>query len=246
MNEADVRLISGDQGGGKSCTATALVIDDCYEKITAIVSPEGLRYEASALVESEILRLENAGIPYDAHRHLRIFAPNSVESKVILKPKDYTIETSVRIFSNFHFYGVKFMLVDLETIIANINSTLIKDGWVVLDESFMVDKRDTMSNVGKMMAWFGAEARKRHLHMVIISQYFNMVQSRFAYFAKTRVLCEYDTYTKRISLDVNQKSEVMKSTSYYAPKYWPYYDHDEIIQKPQYKIDRTLAGMYSQ
>ena len=245
MDDADVRIITGDQGSGKSTTGVALVVDDCCDNITGIVSPSGVKYDASPLSSNEISTLKKYGIPYNPHKHIRVFSAGNGESKIVAKPNEYTMESSIKVFANFTFYGIKFVQVDLPMIVENMNTNLFRNCWIVLDESIITERRDTMSNVGKMMAWFGAQARKRTMHMVIIAQYLQMIQSRFNQFAKTRVLCEYNSETKLVSIDVNRKSEVMSSTTYYAPEYWKYFKHDDLIEVPQYRIDKTLEAMYS-
>ena len=115
------------------------------------------------------------------------------------------------------------------------------NGWVLLSESVLVDKRDTMTSVGKFMVWFGAECRKRHLRMVIDSQYPSMVQSRFHLFATTRVECSYDEDTTIVTLDVNKNSPMMSSTSYVSFPYRRFFKTDEHMNIPQGKIDKALA-----
>jgi hypothetical protein len=243
QNQADVRLILGDQGAGKTNTAVAMVVDDVHQNITGITLPSGAKYKAQTLKDDEISMLEKRGIVYNPIKYTKIFNQNN-ESKIIKIPNGCMINSPIRVFSNFHFYGIPFKYVVVEEIIENINNGMFTNGWIVLDESILTDKRDTMTQVGKMMAWFGAQARRRKLKMVIIAQYADMVQSRFNLFATTRVLCSYDKYTKMIDLDVNDNSEVMGSTTFYAPDYWRYFRHDEIVSVPQYKIDKTLANMY--
>ena len=248
MNEADVRIITGEQGAGKSTTAVALVVDDYHDNITGIIHPNGIRLRASTLKEDDLsyvedkIYIKDTSIPYNSHKHIKIYSPNN-ESKIIEKPQGFIIESSVKVFANFKFYGIRHMIVDLVTIIENMNTELFRNAWIVLDESFMTDKRDTMTRVGKMMAWFGAQARRRNLHLVIVAQYLNMVQSRFNLFAKTRVICSFDEYTRMIDIDVNESSEVMQSTSFYAPEYWKYFKHDDLVKVPQYRIDKTLEAM---
>lgn len=243
MDDADIRIIIGDQGGGKTNTGVAIVIDDVCQKATGLTSPEGKTYKARALDENEIEWLEGKGIPYNPHTHFRVWSLNGQQSKIATKPNNYVIESSERVFSNFTFYGIRFVRVDTMVIIENINNRLLSNGWVVLDESILTDKRDTMTATGKMMAWFSAQSRRRMLRMLIIAQGIDMVQSRFSRFAKTRVLCTYNDKTHKISIDVNQNSKVMKPTDYYAPEYWKYFKHDDIVEVPQYRINRTMEAI---
>jgi len=245
MDQADVRGIFGDQGMGKTNSAVAIVVEDAYANLTGIINlTNGERFDAKPLSDKDIDLLTKRHIVYNPLKHIRVFSADG-DSKIVTKPNGWAIDSSLRIFANFHFYGIPFSYVGVEEIVANINTDLMTNGWIVLDESILTEKRDTMTGVGKMMAWFGAQARRRYLKMIIIAQYANMVQSRFNQFATTRVSCTYDKKTHMITLDVNRNSEVMRSTTYYAPDYWKFYRHDEIVAVPQYKIDKTMANMYS-
>ena len=251
MDEADVRIVTGEQGSGKSTTAVALVVDDCFENVKGVIAPSKSYMKASTLNDSDLFIIDDipflkgTQIPYNPHKHIRLYSPHNNDSKIIAKPRDFVIDSTVKVFSNFKFYGIRYMMVDLPMIIENMNTEVFRNAWIILDESFMTEKRDTMSNVGKMMAWFGAQARRRNLHLVIIAQYMNMVQSRFNLFARTRVLCSYDKHTHMIDIEVNDSSEVMQSTGYFAPEYWKYFKHDELVKVPQYRIDKTLEVIYS-
>ena len=243
MDEADVRLIVGEQGSGKTTTGVALPVDDYYANVDAVISPNGERISAATLTSEEQEELEAGGVIYDPFHHVKIFNDDNSESKIIKLPDDFMIASSVKIFSNFTFYGVRYVPADLIRILEYVNSDFMTNAWIIMDESIMTDKRETMTVVGKLMSWFGAQARRRNLHMVVISQYLNMIQSRFNLFAKTRVLCTYDKETRMVNLEVNNKSPVMQSTSYYAPNYWAFFKHDEIVRIPQGKIDKAIATL---
>lgn len=243
--QADVRCLLGDQGTGKTNTAVALVVDDCYAHLTGIINPKtGEYYKARPLNENEQKFLASKKIAYHKLKHIRVFG-NDGSSKIVVKPAGWVIDSPIKVFSNFHFYGVRFRYIEVETIIENINSDVLMNGWIVLDESILTDKRDTMTTVGKMMAWFGAQARRRKLHMIIIAQYANMLQSRFNLFATTRVQCSYDKNSHIISLDVNRTSEFMDKVDFYAPDYWKFFKHDELVKVPQSKVDKVMAELYA-
>ena len=246
MSFADVRLFFGDQGQGKSITAVASAIDDYYQYLTHIVSPEGELLKACALNEGEQIYLEapikdgGMGLRYNSLKHMRVFNDEGIESKIVSVPSNFIVLSPVRVFANRAMYGIRYMYADLEHLIGYINTPLMTNGWVILSESVLIDKRDTMTSVGKFMAWFGAECRKRHLRMVIDSQYPSMVQSRFHLFATTRVECSFDEETTIVSLEVNKNSPVMSSTSYMSYPYRRFFDTDEHMDIPQYRIDKAM------
>lgn len=239
---ADIRRLTGPQGGGKSVTATALVVDDCYSKLNKIINTKtGEIRKARPLNQEEIKSLvNNYHVKYSPLKHIRVFSRDEKTSRIIEKEKDWAIDSPVRVFANYHFFGIRYRYIDDEDIIENVNTDVISDGWIILDESVLTEKRDTMTAVGKIVAWFGAQTRRRHLHMVVIAQEANMLQTRFNLFATTTVECTYDPEHYIVSLDVNRGSPFMESVDFYAPPYWKFYKHDEIVKVPQHRVDKVL------
>jgi len=242
MDFADIRLLHGDQGQGKSVTSVALPVDDYYANMNAVVSPAGEIINARALNEEEQDELEYRGVAYDQFKHIRIYSGVGSESKLISLPSNFTVRSPVKVFANFMLYGIRFVPINGARIIEYINDdVLFRDAWVLLDESVDVDRHDTMTKEGKMTGKFGAQVAKRDLHLVINSQYLHMIQGRYTLFATTRVLCAYDTDTKIVTLDVNQNSPMMQSVDYYAPPYFRFYKRGEVIKVSQTKIDKILT-----
>lgn len=242
---ADIRTIWGAQGSGKTNSAVAITVDYSYEQLNGLLNPiTGEFYKARALNEDEIKLLQSRRIVYHHLKHMRLFSNVDSSSKIIDKTKlgkDWVITSPVRVFSNFKFYGIRYEYIGIGDIIENINSDRFTNGIIIFDESVLTDKRDTMSAEGKMTAAFAAQVRRRKLRMIVIAQTLNMIQSRFNLFATTRAECSYDPDTHIISLEVNEKSPYMQSVDYYAPDYWKFYRHDEIVKVPQHKVDNLMA-----
>lgn len=244
-NSADLRLLLGEQGNGKTCTSVALVVDDVFAHIDSLVFPTGEFRKAETLKPDDIDFLKSHKIAYDPLKHIRVFSEDCKTSKIIVKPQGCIVGSPVKVFANFHFYGIKFVFLTLPLILEHLNDEFMTDGWCILDESILTNKKDTMTREGKLMSKLGAQLRRRGLHTVINSQFADQVQSLFNRFATTRVHCSYDKITKMVSLEVNQKSEVMRSTSFYEPKYRPFYKHDEIVEIPQNQINEALKKYYA-
>lgn len=242
---ADIRRICGAQGTGKSLTAVALVVDDNYSKLTGIISPEGEYYKAKPLNEDEIHTLKMRHIVYNPLKHIRLFSNTDNSSKITTKPNGWMIESPVKTFTNFNLYGIRYKYIDDVFIIENINNDIMNDAWVILDESVLTDKQDTMSKISKMIVKFGAQIRKRRIHLIIIAQTASQINSRFNLFATTVVECSYDKDTHIVDLEVNKTSPYMESTSFYAPDYWKFYRHDELVKVPQHKVDKMLTDIYN-
>lgn len=249
MTFADTRLFFGDQGQGKSITTVACVIDDVYNYITHVVSPQGEIIKANALNESEQLFLEapqskgGLGIRYSHLKHIRIFNDDGTKSKIVAIPPTFIVLSPVKVFTNRTFYGIRYMPFDIAQFIQYINTTLMTNGWVVLSESVLLGRKDTMSYVGRFMEWFGAECRKRHLRMAVDMQYRKMLASIFHLYATTNVECSYDPETTIVALDVNDSSPTMNSTQYVSYPYRRFFNTDELMNIPQYRIDRAMEGI---
>jgi hypothetical protein len=246
VSQADTRAIFGDQGQGKTCASVAIVVDDCYSKLTGIIKPDtGEYYKARPLNDEEKKSLRAKSVRYNPLKHIRIFSNTDNSSKIISKPDGWMIDSPVKVFSNFHFYGIRFWYVNAETVIENVNNDTITNAWLVLDEGFLTDKHESMTKVTKVVEKFGAQGRRRKLHTIIIAQYADMIQSRWNRFATTRIQCSYDKFTHTIDLEVNRNSDFMQSTSFYAPNYWKFYRHDEIVKQAQYNVDKVMKEIYS-
>ena len=185
MAKADIILIEGEQGSGKSNTAVAKVVD-AYKK-----------------------------------------------------------DPTTKIFTNFHLYGIKHVYADLATIIEYLNTDLIKDGWVVIDESYIgADARAGMSLLTRILTWFGMQIRKRNLHLIVIAQHGRMIDWRFKFFATEHIICSYNEDTHYVTCEITKRGDRRKNVvSYYAPQYWKYFDSFELPPIPENVIGRVLEGV---
>jgi len=224
--EADIRILTGPQGSGKSMTGVAYPVDDYFEKAKAIF-PSGKQYPIIGT------------FPY--------YLCKTNDGRILKLPNDYRtrgirIESPVKIFANFKLFGLKYIYTDMKMMIQNMNSPLITDAWFLIDESFMIDKRNSMTQVGKIVAQFSATIRKRRLHLVIMVQYKSFAELRLRIFATQTILCEYDKRMGVVTLTISKKGEKRKQTvSYNSMQYRRYYDTYELIPIPEHVIERAKA-----
>lgn len=240
---ADIRLITGDQRSGKSNTSVAYPIDDYHDKLNKLVSPTGEFIQARAIDEDDEYQLSKMGIFPDKLKYCRIM--DGQRSKLICIPKGYLVLSPVKIFSNFHLFGVKFCFITLEDIIQYLNSDLLVECWVLSDESVMGDARNSMSNANFIFNTFTATIGKRNIHFIQNAQYNGMVDRRIRMFATTKINCVYNPDTKEITCDIKFRGEPTKSVTYYAPKYWPYFDTTERVKVPEKKLQKALSSISS-
>lgn len=182
MSRAEICIIEGEQGAGKTATAVAKVVD-AYHK-----------------------------------------------------------DKGTKIFVNFHLYGIRYVYADLATIVEYLNSNLVTEGYVIIDESYIGgDARMGMTLMTKVLTWFGSQIRKRGLHLILIAQHGRMIDWRFRLFMTEHILCSYNEKTYMITLTIVERSKKRKRTySYYEPQYRKYYDTDELPQIPENLLRKAL------
>ena len=242
---ADIRGVFGDQRKGKSTIATMFSVDDYISKMTRIIAANGEYCDARCLTGDEIERLHKQGIKAHPATHCMIFNANHSQSKIIEFPKSCMIDSPVKIFANYTLYGVYYVHLDLELLITYINTDLITDAWVLMDETGANDARNSMTREGKLSAQFGAQAGKRGLHLVTIAQYLEQIERRYRLFKTTTIEAkEYDKINHIITCDFKFGGEPTETdVEIYAKPYHRYFNTKEIIKMPQHQIDAALANI---
>ena len=240
---ANISLLWGDQGGGKSTLGTALAIDDAHEHITGLMSPSGNEIvKASTLTKEDVRAFINAGMAPNKLKYARIYKGN--ESKIVKIPSDYIVLSSTKIFANYHIYGVKAVLMSMADVVEYMDTPLFNDSWILLDEGGGVKARQSMEGIGKLAADFYMTIRKRNARLVEMTQYARMMDVYLRLAGTTRINCSYDEDTFMITCEVSKRKEPTYTFEFYAPKYWKYFDTNDIIETPQYRKDRVLAEMH--
>ncbi len=240
---AKIDLYTGDQRQGKSTAAVGRAVDDYFDHITGIVSPNGEIIKALPLSKEDKELLKKAGVYPNKLKYCHIVSDDGTKSKIIKIPHDYIVLSPVHIFANFHMYGVKYSLISLVDIVTYMNSDVFNDSWILLDESGAASARRSMESLPKLVAEFSATIGKRHAHLSVMAQFNRMVEVYIRMFATTRITCSYDEQTQYVNCDVVRRGEKF-SFDFWAPNYWPFFDTTEIIETPQFRIDRALAGVY--
>jgi hypothetical protein len=243
---AKISLLTGDQGGGKSTIGTSFAITDYYRKMTGLWTPMGRLIKAKSVDRivnpDDYLALRRAGIAPHVLKYARIFSNDGKDSKLIRIPQDWKVESPVHIFANYHLYGVRYKLADLAFVIENMNTNLFYEAWILMDEGPMSSRR-SMEKTGKLGGEFSASIRKRQCNFVAMTQYNRMIEVLIRLFATTRISCSFEPETKLITCEGTRRGDPL-DFDVYAPDYWPFFDTEEIIETPQYRIDRALQQVY--
>jgi hypothetical protein len=241
---ADVRLITGDQGQGKSTIAVGFIIDAYYSQLNAIVSPNGEKIKSSPLSENDKKYLRKVGVYPNALKYVRIYSENE-QSKIIKVPRNFMVLSPVKLFTNFHLYGVRYVRHYLADIVENINTDLYDDAWVVLDESSETNSRRSMEALNKLaVESFFSSIRKRKSHLITIAQFNRQLEVMLRLFQTMSVTCSFDKNTNFITAEISKRGEPPFSVDVYGHNYWRFFKSDEKILARQDKLDRALAPIY--
>lgn len=240
---ADIRLILGEQRSGKSTIGVGFAKDDYYDQLNGIMSPSGNIIKAQSLTSDDKHLLREQGIINEPFKLVKIFSDDGKHNKIIRIPPNYLVLSSVKIFANFHIFGMKASYISLADIIQYINTPLMTNCWILSDESVMTDARNSMTGAGIIAATLGAQIGKRNIHMCLMSQYLEMVERRYRLFKTMTVQCSYDPDTRYIECDIKRRNEPAFSVSVFAPLYWMNFDTNELIKVPEKKVARAYSSV---
>lgn len=230
MAKANVTIVEAQMGEGKTNTATAILIDRYLSRVKSIISPEGIELPV---------------MPYKLD-YVKLLPPPGREGEepVIIKiPDDYIATSKIRLFTNYHLFGVQYVLADPLTMLEYLNTGVIANGIMVIDESYIGgDARRAMNTLGLIYTWFAQQIRKRDLELYLLVQHGRFIDWRFRYIAKQKILTRYNEKTFKIKLLVQNLSKgTEKIVSYYAPTYWKYFDTNELPPIPEKMIVKAAS-----
>lgn len=222
MAKANVTIVEAQMGEGKTNTATAILIDDYFAHITAIVSPSGVVIPV---------------MPYKLD-WVKIIPPpgtNGHEPKIVQIPRGWQTISDTKLYTNYHLFGVKYVYCDHMTMLEFLNSGVISHGKMVIDEGYIAgEARRAMNTLGLIYTWFAQQMRKRDIELYLLVQHGRFIDWRFRYVAKRKILTRYNEKNHKIRLLVqNLAKGTEKTLSFYAPTYWKYYDTNELPPVPE-------------
>ena len=168
----------------------------------------------------------------------------TVTMTAIIADAYFNSNGKLKIFCNYHLYGIKYVYADVATIMQFLNTGLVENAIVAIDEGYLdTESRRSMSLMNILFTWFLQQARKRHIDLYVLTQDQRFIDWRFRKIMRVKIFCErYDEKTRMVHItitDNDKKTE--RKLSYYAPQYWRYYDTDEIPTVPEKIIERALA-----
>lgn len=229
LSHAPIALIEGEQGSGKSTVAVARIVDHYHKRAIEI-------YLATKGVVAEVLS-------YNVDTRIARIRRNGQKLQIRI-PDDYKIYSDLKIFTNFHLYGIRYKYCTYPEMLALLQDGTLKDGRLTIDEGYITSNaQETLSPFTKAVSKFSMTARKRHLHLDFLYPHARMATwiTRWAW--AEHIMCTYDEHNEYITLDIQRKGMPRtKTIRMYAPPYRRYFDTDELFKLTQDQIGRAVAN----
>lgn len=230
LSYAPVTICEGEQGSGKTNTAVARIVDVAFATITGVELPDGRIIPAKPLMPPQIGRF--------------IFHAKGYEPCVVNVPKGGIVIPSTKIYTNFHLYGIKYKHLPLPLLLEYLNTGLIRDGYLVIDEGYIEgDAREGMTAVVRTITKLSMQIRKRHLYLIICTPHARLLDWRLKWVHTEHIMCSYNEKREEVTLIIKNRRKYRKPRvlTYDAKPYQKYFITDEIIEIPRDQIARALA-----
>lgn len=241
---AHVCLIEGEQGSGKSVTGTGRLVDKSIKHIVAIERySDHSKIDAEALTKEEKFDLVSKGyqVPFNTVKL------NFPDGRQIIRPipSDYLIVPGIRIFTNFHLFGIKYVYCrNIGMIVELLDHEVIRDGLLSIDEYQMQgNARESMTGLGKALSQQSFTYRKRHLDVDIMCAHKRLADWTSRLIVSDHISCHLEDMEKpnMVTLDIKLKGKPTKTVTYDASIYWPFYLTDEIFKLRRELYENAVA-----
>ena len=233
-------LVEAPMGGGKTNTVTGLIVDDLFAGITAIKAPDLVDDKGNILSTGQTFPCA----PYTMNMDGMIVRLQCEDERLVAIPDDFSIVTPVKIFANYHLYGIPYVYASFKEVLSFINTDMMLNSKWVIDEGWLgAEARRGGSALSVLITEYAQLMRKLGVDLYWITQHARFLDWRIRYIAKRKILTKYDknTFMTRLLIqDLTKGTE--KVIHYYAPIYWRYYDTNEVPPMPQAMIQKAKVG----
>ncbi len=232
MTYAHATLIEGDQGQGKSVTAVAKVVDPTFANITSVKLPDGRVVKATPTNPPQLGRAT-------------FYLPDREPFVAKVPPHSCVIADSIKIYANFHLFGIRAWYVPLRLMIKFLNEGKISDGYLLCDEHYIgADARRGMTNLVDTFRLQGYQMRKRHIDLMMMTPLQRLIDWSFKSIVTEHIICSYNEDTGEVTLTVKKKGEKKYRTlkPYDSVQYRRYYDTDELVKLSDRQVEKAMAG----
>lgn len=193
FTEAHVAIIEGAQGDGKSVTATARVTDAYFNDCVRVFCEKvlGIKCEVKSFDrKSRIFRIKHNGVI----KRFRI-------------PTNYKLYSPLRIFCNYHLYGIPFVYCpSFNHILEWLKNGKITNGWLIVDEAYVgMNARASMQALGKELEKQYFQFRKMQLNVIIVTPMARLIDWTMRTIPTERISCSYNKKNRKVTLTIKKK-----------------------------------------
>jgi hypothetical protein len=234
--EAAIHLIEGEQGGGKTCTVVARLVG-AYDRRAAeiFLQSRGKKYNGKVKSydrDTRIIRLSDNG-----------------QIRLIRVPKDYVWVSNIKIITNFHLFGLKYLYMPFDKMMTHLNDDLFLHSYLVIDQAEIIaSNRESMTSTGKALYKFGQQIRKIDVEYYLLYTHGRMADWTTKLNWTEHVVCSFDKYNKHVTLTIRKKGDKGREpqeVDYYAPQYYKFYRTDERIKLPEKQLIKAASDSYT-
>ncbi len=193
FTEAHVTIVEGEQGGGKSVTATARVVD-AYDKDCVRVFCE------------KVMRIKCEVKSYDRKSRIAKISHKGGLKRLRI-PLDYKLHSPIQIFCNYHLYGIPFVFCpSFNHILDWLRRGIIVDAWLVVDEAYVgMNARASMQALGKELEKQYFQFRKMQLNVIIVTPMARLIDWTMRTIPTERIHCSYNNKTHKVTVTIKKK-----------------------------------------
>ncbi len=217
---AHVTFITGEQGSGKSVTAVARV-RDAYDKDCVRV------YCHDKLGINCMVKWYNR-----SSRTAKI--EHNDRAKLVHIPVNYKMVSSLKIYCNFHLFGMKYTFIPSFDYLAKwLDDGTIRDGYLIIDEYYLGGfSRESMKALTRKLAQLSQQFRKRMLEVIVMCQLARMADWTMRITPTEHISCNYDVSIHKVMLEIRKRGiKGLRKLSFNPRPYFKNYWTNEIVNK---------------
>jgi len=235
LSYAPITMIEGAQGKGKSNVAASEAVDITFANATSIILADGHEFRCSPV-------LDELGYPIIGQVRVHL----STKDLIVKCPAGAcVVAEDVRIYANFHFYGIQAVYFTTAQIIEHLNDGTIRYGYLYFDEHYKdANARENGSVVVKAITKLSNQMRKKHLHVTYITPFARQIDWIERASVRKRIFCQdYNEETHMITYTIQEDGKRgTRTKSYDASIYFPYYRTDEHFAMGDNEVGKAIRA----
>ncbi len=193
FTEAHVTIVEGEQGGGKSITATARV-RDAYDK------------DCVRVFCQKVMRIKCEVKSYDRKTRIAKIRHNGGRKQLRI-PSSYKLHSPMQIFCNYHLFGFPYVYIpSFDHTLAWLKQGIIVDAWLIVDEAYVgMNARESMRALGKELEKQYFQFRKMQLNVIIVTPMARLVDWAMRTIPTERIHCTYNEKSRKVTVTIRKK-----------------------------------------